>query len=248
MHPGRSFVNEQRRFVMWTHPKCASTSLKSWFGKTLGYRVAPNENGVWCFWRGPLPADPDDHTVHQMAGSFPHYRPEIHLDFFHFTVVRNPLARLVSHYRQEADFAPSPAYNLILNKPPEEQRYDTFRQFAEIILGTPPEDLNPHVAPLSPSLEGAPLTRTLRLEEIDAEWPPLMRQLGLPDDPLVNRWPRNRLRGCCVDWPQERFFQAGLRPDWQDYYDPPLRKAVCDCFREDLERWYWGVLGWWGAE
>jgi len=213
----RSLVCEQYRFVLWWHPKAACSSLKKWF-----YLVENN---------GKSP--PSDIHVYYNRHAVK-YRCDKYGGFFHFTVVRHPLARLVSHYRQQIR---APAFNLDLSRPRIQQAYSSFREFIGIVCSTPDERLNAHVAPQWPAIEDVEMDAIYRLENISRHCPLLsgagVPEYGLPEGSL----PQVNIDECCADWREEQFRQSDIRPRWQHYYDETLRSLVRFRFSSDF-KWY----------
>lgn len=230
MDISRSLVSTQHKFVLWWHQKAACTMLKVWFATLLGHEVEYNP--------GP---QVNRKSIHNIV--FPHFKTDSHPGYFHFTVVRNPLARLVSVYRQQVG---KPEFNVDSGRPRIQQTYSSFRDFMGIVCSTPPERLEAHRSPQWPAVKGVPLDAVVHLERLEAEWPPVAERIGVADHPLPNlpiEWhmPKTEIVGCCADWPPERFQEENIRPHWQSYYDETLRAVAELRFADDLEHWYSGA-------
>lgn len=226
MYPDRSLVHHQQQFVVWHHPKCASTTVKSWFCAAMG------DESVWQDGRRV-----HGQSIHDWVSQYPHAYPEQpYPDYFHFTVVRHPLARLASHYRQQVQSPDGPAYTLRPRMSAGDQIFDTFRDFCEIVLFTDPSDLDPHCAPICPALQGVTLDRVLYTDTMNATW----SSLPITPNPVLpgtGSRPTEPAR-CCVDWPSGRFRETEARPPWTCYYDAALRSDMEDYFREDIARFF----------
>lgn len=230
-----SLVNEKRGFVLWWHAKAGCTSLKSWYMETMG-QPAPELLGS--------PMLPDGTSVHGACENMPHYNPKKHANLIHFTVVRNPLPRLVSHFRQQIAAQPQPgwragpAWNLDTGRAPQRQYYCTFREYVGVICSVPDYRLESHVHPYSHTLKGLPSVLEIHLEEIDQSWPDLLRALGLLPQPLAWRMPTiYTTTEFCGDWLLKRF-PVNVMPQWQCYYDTELQQQVREKYHEDFERFY----------
>ena len=140
----------------------------------------------------------------------------------------------MSHYRQQIQA--TPAFSLIATRSSGGQIYDTFRDFAELVLQTDPQDLDPHVAPMWPALAGVRIDATLTTETMNRHWDtlPIQGNVPLPDHGRRDTDPVS----CCVDWPSERFVDNGLWPPWGCYYDRDLMADASRYFDHDLARWF----------
>ncbi len=228
---GNSLVNEECGFVLWWHAKAGCTSLKAWYLETMGEPV-PDEL------RSPIISQ--DLSVHQACDDMPRYEAEKHAKLIHFTVVRNPFSRLVSHFRQQVSAGPLGL--LDIDKTLQQQRYDSFRQFVGVVCGTPEHRMESHIMPYSRVLRGVCLHAILPLEKIDdgCGWLALMRALELPQKYLAwrMRTPHTDDTAFCGDWPSERFREDYSRPAWPCYYDDTLRQQVKEKYHDDFERFY----------
>ena len=224
MDTARSLVSVEHKFVLWWHQKAACTTLRAWFAQVLGHEVD------WTF--GP---QVNGRSIHALP--MPIYAPKQHGGYYHFTVVRNPRARLVSHYRQQIV---QPGYTTNGERTHHQQAYSSFRDFVGIVCTTPPERLDQHVAPQWPVVEGVKLDAVVHLEQMEAEWAPVVAKLGVDHIPLrpVNLHRYTEPVECCADWRPEQFLDEGLRPPWECYYDDTLLAITQIPFAEDLERWY----------
>ncbi len=228
-----SLVSTEHKFVLWWHHKSACTLMKGWFAAVLGLDFTWNEYGG-----GRVGGE----SVHQLPGMAFHYDNDKHQGFYHFTVVRNPRARLVSQYRQCIDET-DPRFNSDTGRPPDRQSYDSFREFVGIVCSTPSERLEYHVALQWPPVEGVPLDAVVHLESIDAEWPAIVERIGLahvplPEVPDSYRKPRTADVDCCADWTKEQFTESKLYPPWECFFDDTLTAITQVTFAKDLEQWY----------
>lgn len=172
--------------------------------------------------------------IHQYVVQFALEPDNLCDDYFHFTVVRHPLARLVSHYRQQIDG--QPAFSLIEDRSIGGQTYDTFRDFAELVLLNNPNSLDAHVAPMFPAIDGIRLDMSLTTTSMNHMWNTLPIQGNVP---LPDRGRKDtKMVSCCADWPSERFLETNERPPWQCYYDSDLRKDAIAYFSQDVSRWF----------
>jgi len=193
-----SLVWEPGRWVLWWHAKAACTSLKSWYLDLCRFRVARNALGQWGVGQS---------SVHNFVGPRgSHFDPDRHRNYFHWTVVRHPLARIVSHWDQ--------------------QGVDKLGSLAEyvrelVVLGPDGQDI--HVMPQVLGLWGLSMHAVLRLEEIGEAWPRMMRFLGLPDDPL----PVRTARGAGAMW-RTRFADPLVRDVAERYYAADLAEFYPD--------------------
>jgi hypothetical protein len=167
-----SLVCESHRFVLWWHAKSACTTLKAWYLDLFSYTITDvPELGVFA----------NGMSVHNRIGGWNNqYDPKRHEGYFHFTVVRHPLARFVSHWDQQV--AAQNAGDLL--------------SYARETVVTPQEVCDPHLSRQHRHLWGLPMHHVLRIEELDEGWVPLMQLLGLPEQPL----PLRNVRGVGARW------------------------------------------------
>jgi len=227
MDISRSLVSVEHEFVLWWHHKAACTLMKTWFATLLGMDVQYNP--------GP---EVNHQSVHNLT--FPRYNATLHRGYYHFTVVRNPRARLASIYRQQVS---KPVFNVDSSRPLIRQTYSSFREFIGVVCSTPEDRLEVHRAPLWPVMKDVPLDAVVHVERLETEWPPVAKRIGvdhipLPELPIEWHMPKTEIAECCADWPAERFIETGLRPPWKSYYDDTLRAITQFKFAEDLEHWY----------
>ena len=233
MNVHQALVNTDKQFVLWWHAKCACTSLKCCVAQTVGKEVTwLNANQASAGWgcEGTL--------IHATMLRDPAYEYEYFKDFFNFTVVRNPFARIVSHFRQQ--IKAKPEFNTLQRFPVKWQKYKTFRDFIQLILRATDGQLEHHVATYSHAMKGVTLHQVLKIPIPDRELATLFRQLGTESSTLrlTNTTTYTGVSECCADWPLDRFVTTRLSPSWECYYDQKLIDLVAWRYREDLQTFF----------
>ncbi len=225
----RGIAVPQHGFVLWWNARAMCTSLKTWLFRLLGYTVTFRSTTTGWTVRGQ--------SVHLALGLLPGYEPQQHAHLFQFVVVKHPLARLASHFRQQAH-CPGPRLHLdtrgpLLNEWPG----GTFRRYVEMLVDVPQEYVDPHVRRQGCGLPS--LDAVVRSERLKRDWPPVMRRVGLPEGaypPLCNKSPLTPAVPCCADWPIEQFAETNARPPWHCFYDGALKRLAQQYYCSDFER------------
>ena len=181
-----AIVVEEHRYAYLNIAKAGCTSIKTAIAKHVG--VSFPEVMYDYPWR---------RSVHSIPSGM-----------FVFTVVRHPLARLVSCW---ADYVVAPLQRE-LDMNPEFYDYDglEFEEFAKLVFRRPVPNL--HYAPQWPQISGR-VSEIIRLEEIEREWPLLMQRLGIPDLPYKRR---------------------SKHDDWRTYYNDTLMDEAAAYYRHDV--------------
>jgi len=141
---------------------------------------------------------------------------QIPAGLFVFTVVRHPMARLVSCW---ADYVQNPRVAEVRHNPEfrplEDMPFPEFTQYVRTA-----REPNLHYAPQWPQLhvDGKLIVdRIIKLEEIEQRWPELQQEFGLPDLPTD---------------------EDGRRPSkhepWPTYYTDGLRRRAVRYYRSDF--------------
>jgi len=236
----RSMVVPEHGFVLWFHPRSMSTSLKAWVLELLGYEVvATGGTPAWTV---------EGRSIHAARDLAPSYDPQLHEDFFHFTVVKHPLARLASHFRQQAHVVKAHRLHLDTRyEPLNEWPEGTFRKYVEKLVNVPQEYVDPHVQQQSWPIP-ANHVFVVQSEHLNRDWPNAVTALaaaGRPPRHNVSRQtpPDTYLGGYCADWPIRWFAERDCWPRWEVFYDDTLLGLAAEHYRPDFERFGYGVAG-----
>jgi hypothetical protein len=173
-------------------PKCASTSIKIALAASDGVNVQeyPHASRHW----------------RACPGSF--------VPCCVFTVVRSPISRIVSAWREKIQTGKAKR----LGKPCPLPTTASFEEFARWILWQHPSALDKHWTPQYRILDSAyPCNRILRLERLNLDWIQLMEEFGVPPLPKMNPSPI-----------AEPVFIA-----------PELKQAINNYYQEDCVRFHY---------
>lgn len=209
-------VNHEREFLFFFNAKCACTSIKHWFNRTLS---EPSEDIEKEIGRYGLRID--------QVERFEAYRRI----FF----VRDPLRRLVSFYAKWMIEYPGHHDHAALGRRVD-LRGQTFREFVHTLRrlwldGIP---FQHHLAPQTSQVCGLPFDHVVRVEHFDDETRRLSRILGVPppaERRMVTEYDET-LREPVCDLPPDAF-GAGT-PTFEHFYDDELRGMAEEIYRDDL--------------
>jgi hypothetical protein len=261
-------VNHDLRVLYACIPKAACTSIMTWLVRSAGF--APEllqqfERAESCGLCPGALGYPDIHSHLDTNYSLrPLSAPQIDRlltdpSYFKFTVVRNPLTRLVSGYLDKVVKARSPARRIIRASQfrkgqlgwsavrrwmggqafLDPERSLSFREFVEHLLRERPDQIDIHFRPQSRLLRGITLDFTGHLERIEQDFAVIQRRLGISARlPKDNVQPIDQADGsdCVADWPAARF-RGGAIPNYSQFLDGPLLAAARTLFAADFDRW-----------
>lgn len=159
--------------------------------------------------------EPERLSVSQVLSEYP--------DYVRFTVIRNPLARLVSAHREYRK--PNPrallyrfAYDFPCGR--------GFGAFVKMISGVSDDIADPHFRSqyrfLYSSEHGVAATWMLRLERLEEAWETMQREAGMSDAPKLPF--RNRGAGAAVR-------------SYEDYYNEETEALARERYALDLAVW-----------
>lgn len=194
---GNSLISDPHRFVLWWHAKSGCTTLKVWYLDLFGYQCEQINDGTHNMWAAN--GESVHSRIHQWKNKF---NPKEHENYFHFTVVRHPLARLVSHWDQQVTSG-------------TEKR--SLARYIQYVVAEPQATVDPHIARQHARLADVKMNLWIRLEEINNYWLGLMDFLQLPAKPLPVR---NR-RGAGDKW-EEVLSDKTLRKIAEQHYEEDL--------------------------
>jgi hypothetical protein len=264
-------VNHRLKLVYAYVPKAACSTVKMWLVQEAGF--APDLVAAWS--RQPAPQYhangkvklvPNMHEYLDRHYSLRHASPRevaavlADPSYFRFTVVRNPLSRLVSAYLDKIVHAKRPAWGLIARgqkaigaKPHTQSLLDclrprpaldcqrglTFREFVAQLGRENAAKLDPHFAPQSQLLRGIPLAHVARAENLEADFRDVQERLGCCA-PLTNQNTREyaaeALAEGLANLPAESFRELGAAPSWPHFYDAELLAKVAQIYQADFAR------------
>jgi len=247
---GAYMVSERHRLLYIPIAKCACTSLKSMMVKLAG--ITQPKTAI----RLDVHRVTDRFNTGALLKDKPIERARAILaaeDYTKFTVMRDPLERLVSAYLEKFVYNRRQRQNQLHIRPVlrairggENVAPDpgiSFREFVTYILAQDPYDLDPHWRPQHLYFISVPhLTRIFRLENIDALPPFLQQAIGQP----VTLAHRNRTRRSdrsvagAADLTAEELEALGAI-DPTSLLAPELEAAIREGYREDLE--YYAAAG-----
>jgi len=248
----------ERRLIYAYVPKAACTSIKTWLLKHSGECPAIAAQFAEAERTGVKP--PDAHfTMRDLYSTkrwsaAPIRKALASPDHFKFTFVRHPLRRLVSAYLDKLVNGKSPAHELILagqsalhresiptylwtKSQIDLERSLTFREFVGALQAADPDGLDVHFRAQDRLLRGLEFDFIGRIENLPQEFEAVQQRLQV-SMPLT--WKHNReysvpVSECVADWPAAHFRNVAA-PSWQSFYDEPLRRACCELYAADFER------------
>lgn len=268
-------VNHRLKLVYAYVPKAACSTVKMWLVREAGF--APDLAAAWS--RKPNPQFHASGKVNLVPNMHEYLDRHYSLgrasarevaaalvdpSYFRFTVVRNPLSRLVSAYLDKIVQAKRPAWALIARgqralgvKPCTQSLLDclcgrpalnparslTFREFVGQLAHEDAARLNPHFAPQSWLLRGIALDCVARAENLAADFHAVQTRLACRA-PLANQntrdyaanLPADSAASSPADWPAENFGAHSAAPEWPHFYDEALLSEVARIYRGDFEQ------------
>ena len=245
-------VGRTRRFVYAYVPKAACTSLKLWMATVEGL-VPPGSTpqvrgGVHALLKPRAALD-----------SLPSHEAESILrspDWFKFTFVRHPLARLVSAYLDKVVPAKATAARLIrsyqMHDPSaawwqrllarvriDARRSLTFRQLVKQLACETPQELDEHFRPQSLLVAGLPLDFVGRVERMEEDFAFVQRRLDT-NVPLSHKKRQSytvEAGDFVADWPAEAFRTDAPHPHWRRFFPPAVLAGAAQIYRDDFARY-----------
>ncbi len=214
-------IDHYRRHYYANLPKCGCSSVKMAMAERMGATVEDVVKPPYM--RGDKAAGPLQEQ-----------------NFFGWTIVRNPFARLVSCW---SELHP-PFRDEILqqNVALWRMRYFSFAEFIECVVCQSPETMNDHYRPMAEALRAiisgdphppAPVLVDVAyyLERVDEAWPALQERFDLPplqhcrkrEHPPYQKMYTPGLRGMV-----EKRYEADLRIFHYDF-DGPTKKGPTSC-------------------
>jgi hypothetical protein len=197
-------------------PKAASSTIKAVLATTNGREnlsLREIHKRRVSKLKGPEAFSPA--SLHEIATS-----PE----WFRFSFVRNPYARLVSCFADKFSgrvMSRNDGYadQLLSYRPQYEGKAITFLEFAEFACETAKHRINTHWNLQSDilAMPGISLDFIGKVESFDEDFPPIAERLGLPTKAGVH-------------------VNRSERSDWIDYYTPTLATMVQRAYQEDFDR------------
>lgn len=149
--------------VYWSIPKNACTSLRKYFADYLGLEYSGKVHDAPFEWTN-----------------------EVREDYFHFAIVRHPINRLYSLYKNKfhSDLRTNEEYN----KGVERAVFSswnilkgdmTFNEFVKFVITVPYKYAEIHFKPQCLILPESDLIKCIKLVDIDKELPEVFKKLGL---------------------------------------------------------------------
>lgn len=232
MDRAHALVDPHNRYVLWWNARCGCTSAKAWYLKALGFSLGPLADRTLGV---PILGASIHDVVDKLAPRIPF--PHDSLATIEAAIVRNPFARLVSHFQGFIGRHPGAPHVLNLKSP--QQAYNTFREFVKIICDTPNCFLEQHVALQTDAWKTRSPT-LIRLEEIDKEWAYWLVRVRMHPDmfPKQNcRMPGPETSKPLADVPMEALAEYnGSFPPWRNYYDKHLLHSVRLKYAPDFQQ------------
>ena len=158
--------------------------------------------------------------------SLGHISQELYDQYYKFSFVRNPWARLVSEYKFRNHHV-----------------FFTFKEFVEKRLPEPGHsDAYRHIVPQYDFLytpEGKPLVDYVgKFEQLQKDFNPVAEHLNLPKSelPHVNQTKKNNQYG--LNWKMRRFLMSFSQKEYKnyaDYYDDALKQQVAKLYEKDID-------------
>ncbi len=226
-------ISHSKRIIYTPIPKCGCSSLKLWFLKThcITSELHPNEY---------IDTHPEITAYHL---------PENHEEYFKFTFIRNPWARLVSGYinkicdayktRDKAYPGGVKLAQEILGREDYWEEGISFEQFILHIVSQG-EDMDMHWRPQIVYID-QPLDFVGTIEFMATDFQFMIKKY-IPEEIIDLKWV-NALRytkilmpksyeKTSLDWIKEPFL-----PEYHNFYNDELREVVRERYSEDVRIW-----------
>ncbi len=205
------FISHKHKFIYYTIPKVASTTIISFIITIDEIKITLDE----------IKQNPSLHRTIMPRIFRPEHRSARYKDYFHFTFVRNPYDRLLSCYinkvykpalsnREDRNFVKGYG-NLVGFKKM------SFSDFVHFVTQIPDEHCDPHFSPQHRLLDLETLDFIGRLENFEQDFSYVKERISLSDDI------------------KPETLNASKHDPYQNYYDDELRKMVAKKYALDLE-------------